>query len=781
MLENKTTWQFAEDVRAEQPYTIQGKQLSHITTQLFMQRGITTENEIEAFVHPTLEELGHASLLSMMDKAVERVHDAIAHEEHILIYGDYDADGVTSTAVLMKALEQVGAHCSYYIPNRFTEGYGPNKAAFQRAIDDGVKLIITVDCGINAVDETALAQEQGVDVIITDHHDVQDVLPEACAIIHPQLSDEYTFKGLAGVGVAFQFATEILQDFPMELLDFVAIGTIADLVPLHKDNRILVYHGLKQLNRTTHTGLQMLIQVCQIDGDIDEQDVGFSLGPRLNAVGRLQDARLAVELLLTADREEAERIAEEIEQLNNERKQIVDTILQEAIELIPNEEHDVIFVAKECWNEGVLGIVASHLVRKYERPAIVLAIHEDRGIMKGSARSIPAFHIFNYCMEIKDLFQGFGGHSQAAGMTIALEHAEEVQDKLNTSFRENVQPEDMKLVTDVHSTIEMDDISEQVIDEINMLAPFGMGNPKPLFHIEQIPTDVRQIGAMKNHLKMQMAQNGITLDLIAFQMGSLYWKISQKVPVSIVGELGINEWNGNRKLQIRVEDLKISEWQLFDFRGKQLSRIEQTFDPNRTEVFLYQDTTNDLQVPTHGYVATYAGLKEADIQSCDALYIMDLPGSEAELASIVRNLQPNNVYMCARIENSTYFSTYTSREDFKWVYGLLMKNSPVELKKIGSAIMGRKKWSQERMEFIFNVFLELEFVTISNGMISVQKQPTNRDLTESTTFANRIKKENIERTFYYSSYAELRSWFSSLLKRDDRVEGEATNEFERTC
>lgn len=781
MLENKTMWKFAEDVNVEQPYTIDGQQLSHITTQLFMQRGIITEDEMHAFVHPNVEELGHASQLSMMDQAVERVHDAIAQEEHILIYGDYDADGVTSTAVLMKALEQVGANCSYYIPNRFTEGYGPNKEAFQRAIDDGVTLIITVDCGISAVKESALAQEQGVDVIITDHHDVQDVLPEAYAIIHPQLSDEYAFKGLAGVGVAFQFATEILQDFPVELLDFVAIGTIADLVPLHKDNRILVYHGLKQLNRTTHIGLQMLIHVCQIDGTIDEQDVGFSLGPRLNAVGRLQDARLAVELLLTTDREEAERIADEIEQLNDERKQIVDTILQEAIELIPNEEHDVIFVAKKGWNEGVLGIVASHLVRKYERPAIVLAIHEEQGIMKGSARSIPAFHIFNHCMNMKDLFQGFGGHSQAAGMTIALEHAEEVQEKLCASFRERVQPEDMKLVTDVHSTIEIDDISEQVIDEINMLAPFGMGNPKPLFHVEQIPTDVRQIGAMKNHLKMQMIQNGMTLDVIAFQMGPLYWKISQKSPVSIIGELGINEWNGNRKIQMRVEDLKISEWQLFDLRGKQSSRIEQTCDPNRTEVFLFQDTTDDLQVPPHGYVATYTGLKEANIQLCDALYIMDLPGSEAELAEVVRNLQPNNVYMCARIENSTYFSTYTSREDFKWVYGLLMKNSPVDLKKIGSAIMGRKKWSQERMEFIFNVFLELEFVTIDNGMISVQKQPINRDLTESVTFANRIKKENIERTFYYSSYAELRSWFSSLLKRDDRVEGEATDEFERTC
>lgn len=780
MLESKTTWKFKENIEVDDSYQVRGKQLSSITTQLLLQREMTSVEQMEAFMYPNIEELSHASLLSMMDQGVERVHDAIANGEHILIYGDYDADGVTSTALLVKALRDVGAQCSYYIPNRFSEGYGPNKAAFQQAIENGVQLIITVDCGITAVEETALAQEQGVDVIITDHHDVQDELPRAYAIIHPQLSEGYRFKGLAGVGVAFQFATEILQELPLQLLDFVAIGTIADLVPLQEDNRILVYHGLQQLNQTQHIGLQKLMQVCQINGQVNEEDVGFSLAPRLNAVGRLQDASLAVELLLTMDPVEAEQIAVEVEQLNNERKRIVQSILQEAIELIPNEEHHVLFVAKEGWNEGVLGIVASHLVRMYDRPAIVLSVHADKGTMKGSARSIPSFHMFRHCMEIKDLFQAFGGHAQAAGMTIPLENADAVKEALSKSFQNTVAPEDMKFITNIQASLAIKDINEHVIEEINMLAPFGMGNPKPLFQVKSVPTDIRQLGAEKNHLKMQMTENGNSIDLIAFQCGDLYWKISSHTPVSIVGELGINEWNGNRKIQLRVEDMQINDWQLFDYRGKQSNQIEQTFDSNRSEVFLYHDAPGSSQTPEHVHEITYSSFSKLD-KHCDALYVMDLPLEENQIEHIIYQLQPKAIYMCTHIENSSYFSTFTSREDFKWVYGLLIKNSPINVKKIAEAIMRRKKWSQERMEFIFNVFLELEFVMMENGIISVSKQPESKDLTESITFSQRIQKEKMERMFYYSNYAELRSRFSSYLERGTQVEGEVTNEFERSC
>lgn len=779
MLQSKTTWKFEEQKDIQSPFTIKGKELSPITMQLLTQRGITSEEEMVQFIHPTLDELGDASMLSMMEKAVERIHSAIADEEKILIFGDYDADGVTSTALLMKALEQVGANCSYYIPNRFTEGYGPNEAAFQQAIDEGVRVIITVDCGINAVQEVKVAQSQGVDVIITDHHDLQEELPEACAIIHPQLSDHYTCKDLAGVGVAFQFATEILQELPTHLLEFVAIGTIADLVPLRSDNRILVHHGLQQLNRTQNIGLQMLMKTCQLHGEITADEIGFSLGPRINAVGRLQNASLAVQLLLATDPNEAELIAEEIEVLNDERKAIVDAIVSEAVESIPSGEHDVLFVAKEGWNEGVLGIVASHLVRMYDRPAIVLSINHEKGVMKGSARSIPAFHMFENCMKIKDLFQAFGGHSQAAGMTIALDQSSKVSEQLSSFFRAEVLPEEMKQVTTVQSTLEIDTLNEQMIKEIDLLAPFGMGNPKPLFNVQAVPTDVRQLGAMKNHLKMQMVQNGVPLDCIAFQMGAAYWNIAPQSEVSIVGELGINEWNGNRTIQIRVEDLMVSEWQLFDYRGKQTSRIEQTFAPDRNEMILRKTHTNKVDDRPNTQYITYNEPIENG-HACDALYIMELPNEEEELSRIVQHVQPENIYLCVHVENSTYFSTYTSREDFKWVYGLLKKNSPIDMQPFAEALMRRKKWTKDRLKFIFNVFLELEFVTIKSGVIRINPAPKNRDLTEAATFAARIQKEKIERNFYYSNYSELRSWFSSYLHEDHQVEEESGNEFERS-
>lgn len=779
MLDSKTTWTFEEQIEDLPLFKINGKPLSTITTQLLMKRGITSEEEVERFLHPKLEEIGDAGNLSMINQAVERVHDAIANEERILIYGDYDADGVTSTALLMRALSEVGADCSYYIPNRFSEGYGPNKQAFKQAIDEGITLIITVDCGINAIEEVNLANSEQVDVIITDHHDMQDTLPEAYAIIHPQLSDHYLCKDLAGVGVAFQFATEILQEIPIELLDFVAIGTIADLVPLQADNRILVYHGLRQMQRTRHIGLQMLLQKCQIDGYVTSDDVGFSIGPRMNAVGRLQDASLAVQLLLTNDQQEAEMIVDEIEALNDERKEIVNDIVSEAMELIPSGEHDVLFVAKEGWNEGVLGIVASHLVRKYDRPAIVLSINKEKGYMKGSARSIPAFHMFNHCNKISHLFKAFGGHAQAAGMTILLEHAEEVEEQLCTAFRNDVLPENMKQETIIQSSLEIDAIHEHMVDEISQLSPFGMGNPKPLFHVKQTPIDVRQLGAQKNHLKMQMEENGVVLDCIAFQMGHLYWNIAPQSTVSLVGELGINEWNGNRKIQLRVEDIQINEWQLFDYRGKQSSRIDQTHEKDRIEIVLWQEESGKNARFPHIIERTYEELLLSD-ETCDALYIMELPKSEQDVVRVLKQVKPKNVYVCFHLEQSSYFSTYTSREDFKWVYSVLHQNAEIDLNRFSDAVMRKRNWAKDRIEFFFNVFLELEFVTIRNGTVFVNKHPKNRDLTESPTFSARIKKEEMERTFYYSSYSELHRWFAQVLNEDEEVKGEVADEFERS-
>lgn len=360
MLESKTKWEFLNEPNE----SIQLSDYSPITAQLLTQRGIMTDETAKQFINPDLAALNSPEALSMIDKAALRVHQAIADQEKILVFGDYDADGVSSTALLLKVLQELNASCDFYIPNRFTEGYGPNEAAFKVAAEQGVKVIITVDTGIAAIHEAEVAKELGIDLIITDHHELQDELPDAYATINPKCSPDYPFQELAGVGVAFKFAERLLGYFPEHLLDFVAIGTIADLVPLVDENRVLAYFGLQKLTTTTNIGLRALKKLCKIEGNVTEENVGFLLGPRINAVGRLQDASLAVELLMTGDAGEATEIAEMIQTINEERQQIVSTIVEEAEQMINfSGEKSVIMVAKEGWNEGVLGIVASRLVQ----------------------------------------------------------------------------------------------------------------------------------------------------------------------------------------------------------------------------------------------------------------------------------------------------------------------------------------------------------------------------------------------------------------------------------
>ncbi|WP_258871084.1 single-stranded-DNA-specific exonuclease RecJ, partial [Halobacillus trueperi] len=568
MIQSKMKWKFTYRNPEESSVGLPG--VTPLTQQLLEKRGIYDAETADRFLKPSIDQLHDPMLMEGMDRAVARVKEAIASDQSILVFGDYDADGVTSTSVMVEALRKAGADCDFYIPNRFTEGYGPNKEAFQFAFDSGYALIITVDTGIAAMEEATFAKDLGIDLIITDHHEVQEVLPDAYAIIHPKTSADYPFQELAGVGVAFKFAHALLGRFPKEFLDLVVIGTIADLVPLKGENRVLASVGLQAISHSNRPGIQALRKVCSIEGDMNEETIGFTIGPRLNAVGRLQDATPAVDLLLSEDREEAEQIAAFINQLNQERQKIVAAIAKEAEEMVSvenGEAENVIVVAKEGWNPGVLGIVASKLVRQFDRPAIVLAIDEEKGEAKGSARSIDAFDLFANCMEIRHRFIHFGGHAQAAGMTLALDQIDDLRSDLISLAEEKLSDDDYQQVLDIETTVELEDISLKQIEEVNQLRPFGMGNPKPLFHLKHTPKEVRLIGSKKNHLKFQFQSQQSRVDGIAFGLGDLYQQISPQAPLDVVGELGINEWNGRKNLQVMIKDLSVKEWQLFDHRG----------------------------------------------------------------------------------------------------------------------------------------------------------------------------------------------------------------------
>lgn len=754
MLKSKKKWKFPAEADQLSEWTDSSLHITPITKKLLFQRGIHDAETASRFLQPSLAHLHKPADLADMDKACERVHRAIRNGEKILVYGDYDADGVTSTTVMLEALEELGAYCDFYIPNRFTEGYGPNEQAFRMAHEAGCGLIITVDNGISGVHEAEVAKELGVDLIITDHHEMQTELPDAYAIIHPKCSPSYLFKELAGVGVAFKFAESLLGYFPEQFLDLVAIGTVADLVPLVDENRVLVHEGLKKLSGTQRPGLKALKKTAKIEEPITEEDIGFLIGPRLNAVGRLQDADLAVDLLRAEDPAEAEELAGIVQELNQERQKIVAAIAKEAEQIVLARDRipGVIIVSRPGWNEGVLGIVASKLVRLFDRPAIVLCEKED-GRLKGSARSIPAFDLFEACMGARALFESFGGHSQAAGMTLKAENKEQLETYLDSVIHEQLNEEDFKEEVMIAASLELSDIEEKLLQEINMLKPFGMHNPKPIFHFKGSPKEARQLGNLNKHLKLQFAEAGQSLESIGFGMGDLYHAISPDAEVSVVGELGVNEWNGFRKMQIIMKDLSIDSWQLFDWRGK-------TFNPEAV-----QDSGDTLLVAEDGGELTLHGSSsyETALNSgkLDTLILHDLPTELEHLRALIDRTQPSRIYACFKLETSVYMSGMPPREAFKWLYAYILKRQSFDLRNELGGLMKAKGWSKDWVLFMLQVFSELDFISIENNMIRPFAKPAKRQLEEARAFQDRLKRYEIEKTLYYSTYKELKNWFSS--------------------
>lgn len=767
MLQNRSKWKYVEMEDKAVPSMDEFTDLSPVLRKMLGQRGITTKEEVNRFLSPDLNNLHSAERLDSIGKATQRVHDAIYNKEKILVFGDYDADGVSSTTVMLKTLQELGADCDFYIPNRFTEGYGPNEDAFVKAHEEGFSVIITVDTGIAAVYEAFVAKELGIDLIITDHHEIQEELPEAFAIIHPKCSPNYPFKELAGVGVAFKFAESLLGYFPKHLLEFVAIGTIADLVPLVDENRIFAYFGLHALTISKNVGIQALKNVSKIEGNVTEEDVGFSIGPRLNAVGRLQDADLAVQLLMSDDLVEAMEIAQEIQSLNEKRQRIVNEIVKEAEEII-QDINGVVVVAKEGWNEGVLGIVASKLVRKYDRPAIVLTIKPELQVAKGSARSIPAFDLFTHCMKVRELFTHFGGHAQAAGMTLPIENIELINERLNTFITEELTEEDFKQEIEINSTLDIAEINVDLIYEIARLAPFGMKNPKPVFEIKDIPTDVRQIGSTKNHLKLHFNKDSSQIESIGFGLGHLYHFISPNTPLSVVGELGINEWNGNKKAQVLIQDMKIDTWQLFDQRGRRQIQIQPISNQKILAI-----SNGQLNIDSSIYHEEYQ--ETMNLEEVDMLYICDLPPNLEILERIVKATKPKIIYACYSVEESAYLTSFPKREEFVWYYAFIKKRKIVDLKQELKAIMNVKGWSKERIIFMSKVFFELDFVKIENGIIQINPNPEKRDLTESTSYKDRLKRIEVEKTLYYSNYEELRTWFTNCMEQLETTKEEVVS------
>ncbi len=541
-----------------------------VIAQVLINRGVADEDTAREFLYGGADNLGNPYCLKDMEKAVKRIIQAIRKKEKITIYGDYDVDGITASALIYKVLKQLGADVEYYIPDRQSEGYGLNDAALESLWQNGTKLLLTVDCGISSITEVERVQGK-LDVIITDHHQPPERLPSAYAIINPKQQDcSYPDKYLAGVGVAFKLCQALWQNCYgqdakfLEYLDIVAIGTVADIVPLIGENRILVKLGLNELAATANIGLRALMTECGlITGNdkpikVDTGKIGFLLAPRLNAAGRISQAVAGVELLITSDESRAQQIAKALDEENSYRQSVEKEILTLAEEFLLNIDLDkqkVLVLSGEDWHSGVIGIVASRLVDKYYRPVVIISIHD--GVGKGSCRSIAGFDIYKALSQCSDLLTQFGGHHQAAGLSILPENIEKLRDRLNSIANNNLTDEDYIPKLNIDSLIPLGEINASFLEQLACLAPHGMGNPNPLFACRDlIIDDMRSIGQEGKHLKLRVRRETASGDVIAWQMGGLVESIQRNNSVDIAFFPEFNEWQGKRNIQLKAHDVR---------------------------------------------------------------------------------------------------------------------------------------------------------------------------------------------------------------------------------
>ncbi|MBU4485773.1 MAG: single-stranded-DNA-specific exonuclease RecJ [Candidatus Delongbacteria bacterium] len=561
-------------------------ELPEAIVRLLVVRNLTTKEEIELFLYPERAKYHEPFLLKDMDKAVERIIEALVSREKIEIWGDYDVDGITSTGMLyLFFIKWLGLKVDYVIPNRESDGYGLSKSGIKEAYENGITLIITVDCGITSVNEVEFAKSLGVDIIITDHHEPDKELPAAYAIIDPKRTDcTYPFKHLAGVGVAFKLIQGILtkNEMPMkiisEFLDIATIGTAADIVPLIGENRKIVSDGLKYLENCKNIGISALLKKLNFfQKKIKVSNILFGLAPRLNAVGRMGDANRAVKLLLSNDPIEADQIVEELEFENRRRREFDTDTLIEAIKIVEDKDHfdpskdKAIIVANENWHVGVIGIVASRLVEKYYRPSVVISV--NNGIGKGSCRSIPGVNIYDVlteCYKLNLLEQeNFGGHDYAAGFEIDSKNIPAFKNKFNEIISTTIPNKDFEQVLKIDLKIDFEDINSDLMEKLKMFEPYGTANEQPIFATENVEIigEIRIVGnksgtgnkrykTKDNHLKMKIRQGNIVFDAIGFNIADKFDLVSEmRSLLKIAYFIEENTWNNNSYIQLKLQDI----------------------------------------------------------------------------------------------------------------------------------------------------------------------------------------------------------------------------------
>lgn len=540
--------------------------------KLLLDRGITTAGEARKFFRPSLTDLHDPYLFKDMAAAVQRLNSAMGHKERILVYGDYDVDGVTAVALVYRFLQQFYSNIDYYIPDRYEEGYGVSRQGIDWAAEEGVKLIIVLDCGIKAVEEVRYAKQKGIDFIICDHHVPDRVLPPAVAILNAKREDDtYPYKHLSGCGVGFKLIQAFAMDNGMPfsdlvpLLDLCAISIAADIVPIMGENRILAYHGLRQLNQSPSVGVKAVISICGLEGkELTLMDVIYKIGPRLNASGRIENGRESVSLLVEKDEEMAARRAAQIDHYNEQRKDLDKAMTEQANQIVASlvhqSDHKAIVIYNEEWHKGVIGIVASRLTEIYFRPAVVLC--SDGGMATGSARSVAGFDIYKAIESCQDLLENFGGHTYASGLTLRTENVPEFKRRFEAYVDENILPEQTAAQIEIDAYLDFKDITRQFYYDLKKFQPFGPENTKPHFCTRGVYDygTSRVVGRQQEHIKLELVDNKSTnvMNGIAFGQSSQARYIKTKRSFDIVYTVEENS-HKRGEVQLMIEDIEATE------------------------------------------------------------------------------------------------------------------------------------------------------------------------------------------------------------------------------
>ena len=707
--------------------------ISENIAKILDSRGINKIEEVKKYFSDDYEEGYDPFLMHDMKRAVERINNAIENEEKILVYGDYDADGITSTVLLVETLVSLGADVSSYIPNRFEEGYGPNKDAFSKIIKSGIGLIITVDNGIAGVDEVELANSLGCDVIITDHHKIQDKIPKAYAVIHPEHPEgQYPFGKLAGVGVAFKLAHALLEIYPDFLLDLVAIGTVADMVSLTDENRIFVKQGIELLNEDPRIGIKMLLELSNITTNIDEQTIGFYIAPKLNSIGRMDSAKVGLSFLMAEDASVAKSLAEQIEEYNVQRKEVTENIVKDVIETIENSDiknKSVIMVSGD-YHEGVLGIVASNIAEKYQRP--VLIMNNKEGILKGSARSVFEFNIYTAINKIGDKFIAYGGHTLAAGFSFDEQNFKEIEKTLCNEFDEYKNNNELKSTKNIDIVSSLEEVSYQFLNSLEVLKPFGMDFEKPNILLENAKVIEKvYFGADKQYLRLTIADEVGNLECISFKDNMIFKDINVNDTIDLLCTLDKNYFNGRTKLQAYIIDMQVKEFLFEDLRYTNFDETTISIDSLKL--------SKDIDNKQSNYYC-YKDLDDIDTEYSN-IYLLDIPHSLEDINKILE-LKPKKIYLICNDKQimSEFYKIDKSRLVKLFNIVLNAPNKQVNITQQLDYLLSLLKTNINSLKIMIQIFQELNLVKVENNIIILNPKYETVDLRKSSMY---VKMENI--------------------------------------